>query len=132
MNHHHLGIKNALKPMVYFHRYRYDFGFLLIKTQGDIKESVQLIQWHWESEFPVALFDYNLLDDFYNLQYKPEFRLRKSILFFTLVAVVLACVGLFSLLKYSLDNRVKEISIKRTLGASINKIMMSLSAEFCL
>jgi len=129
-DHHHLGIKNPIKPMIYFHRYAYDFGFLLIKTAGDTRKGIQLIQQHWEEEFPVALFDYDFLDDFYNQQYKPEFRLRKSIAFFAVIAMILACVGLFSLLKFSLDNRVKEISIKRTLGASIRIIMLKLSSEF--
>ena len=78
----------------------------------------------------MALFDYDFLEDFYNQQYKPEFRLRKSIAFFAVIAMLLACVGLFSLLKFSLDNRVKEISIKRTLGASIRVIMLKLSSEF--
>ena len=78
----------------------------------------------------MALFDYNYLDDFYNLQYKPDLRLRRSIAFFSVIAMVLACVGLFGLLKYSLNNRIKEISIKRVLGASINRLMVRLSAEF--
>ncbi len=124
-DHHHLGIKNPIKPMAYFHRYAYDFGYLLIKTDGDTRKGIQLIQQHWEEEFPVALFDYDFLDDFYNQQYKSEFRLRKSIAFFAVIAMLLACVGLFSLLKFSLNSRVKEISIKRTLGAGIGRIMFS-------
>lgn len=118
--------------MVFFHRYSYDFGFVLVKTQGHINKSIQLIQKHWKEEFPVALFSYHFLDDFYNEQYKPEFRLRNSIIFFAMVAIILACVGLFSLLKYSLHNRIKEISIKRVLGASIHNIMFKLSAEFLM
>jgi len=64
------------------------------------------------------------------LQYENEFRLRKSIAFFAIVAIFLACSGLFGLLKYSLNNRVKEISIRRTLGASIYTVFSKLSVEF--
>ncbi len=131
-DHNHLGIKNEIKPMVFFHRYAYDFGFVLVKTQGNINKAIQLVQKYWEEEFPVALFNYSHLNDFYIQQYKPEFRLRNSIVFFTLVAIILACVGLFSLLKYSLNSRIKEISIKRTLGASILKVLFKLSAEFLM
>jgi putative ABC transport system permease protein len=131
-DHHHLGIKNEISPMVYFHRYAYDFGFILVKTQGPVKKAIQIIQRYWEEEFPIALFNYHPFDDFYNQQYKPEFRLRNSMLFFTLVAIILACVGLFSLQKYSLNTRIKEISIRRTLGASIRVIMISLLVEFLL
>ena len=129
-DHHHLGLRNAIKPMGYVHRYQYDFGYLMIKTRADSKKAVQLVQKYWEEEFPIALFDYNYLDDFYKLQYKPEFRLKKSIAFFSLIAMLLACVGLFGLLKYSLNTRIKEISIKRVLGASITTLMIRISAEF--
>jgi putative ABC transport system permease protein len=129
-DHHHLGLRNAIRPMAYMHRYAYDFGFLLIKTRGDSRKAIGLVQKHWEEEYPVALFDYHFLDDFYNAQYKPEFRLKRSIAFFSLIAMVLACAGLFGLLKYSLNNRIKEISIKRVLGAGIFGLMVRLSAEF--
>jgi len=129
-DHHHLGIKNPIKPMVYIHRYAYDFGYLLIKTHGDTRTAIDRIQKHWEEEFPLALFNYRFLEDFYNLQYENEFRLRKSIAFFAIVAIFLACSGLFGLLKYSLNNRVKEISIRRTLGASIYTVFSKLSVEF--
>ena len=129
-DHHHLGLRNGIKPMGFIHRYAYDFGFLLIKINGNGEEAVRLVRKHWEEEFPVALFDYQYLEDFYNQQYRPEFRLRRSISFFSLIALVLACVGLFGLLKYSLTNRTKEISVRRVLGASINGLMVRLSMEF--
>lgn len=129
-DHHHQGLKHAIKPMVYLHRYAYDFGFLLLKTTGNPQKAVQLVQQHWEEEFPVAIFDYAYLEDYYNEQYKPEFRLKRIIGLFSLIAMVLACVGLFGLLKYSLHKRIREISVKRVLGAGIQHLMFRLSMEY--
>ncbi|MGW8317412.1 MAG: ABC transporter permease, partial [Bacteroidales bacterium] len=129
-DHHHLGLRNGIKPMGFMHRYFYDFGFLLIKVNGDHENAIRLVEKHWKEEFPLALFDYQYLFDFFNQQYKPELRIKKSIAFFSLVALVLACVGLFGLMKYSLTRRLKELSIKRVLGASVSELMVRLSLEF--
>jgi putative ABC transport system permease protein len=129
-DYHHLGVKGDFLPTGYIHRYAYDFGYLLIKTQGNTKYALELIDKTWGEEFPIALSKYRLLEDFYNNQYKPEFRLKNSIFFFTLIAITLAGIGLFSLLKYSLNRRIREISIKRTLGARVETIIQKLLGEF--
>ena len=129
-DYHHQGIKNEIRPAGFIFRYAYDFGYLLVKIQGEPGHSIEIIEKQWESDFPVAILNYRFLEDFYNLQYKPEFRLKKTTLFFTVIALILACIGLFSLLLHSLNSRIREIAIRRTLGAGIHSITLKLLSEF--
>jgi putative ABC transport system permease protein len=75
-------------------------------------------------------FSYDFLDDAYDSQYKAEERLANLMGVFSTITVIIACLGLFALATFSAQQRIKEIGIRKVLGASVEGIATSLSIDF--
>jgi putative ABC transport system permease protein len=75
-------------------------------------------------------FDYTFMDDAFNQQYKAEDRLAAIFSLFTYITVILATMGLFGLAAFTIEQRAKEIGIRKILGASLSKISTLLSLDF--
>lgn len=75
-------------------------------------------------------FSYQFLDEVYDRQYKAEDRLADLMGFFTAIAVIIACLGLFSLAIFSAQRRIREIGIRKVLGASVEGIATRLAVDF--
>ena len=70
------------------------------------------------------------MDETFNALYKAEERLAKILISLTVLAIVIACLGLFGLITFMAMQRTKEIGIRKTLGASVQNIVKLLSADF--
>ena len=81
----------------------------------------------YDSDTP---FSYTFMDDAFNEQYKAEDRLASIFGIFTYITVILATLGLFGLAAFTIEQRTKEIGIRKVLGASIASINSMLSADF--
>lgn len=104
---------------------------LLVKVSGkNMPQTIAFMQEKWKMLVPHRPFDYHFLDEDYNALYKADMQLGKVLSIFTIIAVVLACLGLFGLSAYSIQQRTKEIGIRKVLGASVSGIVMLLSKEF--
>ena len=89
-----------------------------------------MIKKEYESLFPDQTFRYSFLDETYDQQYESDERLTKIISNFAIVAILIACLGLFGLASFTAEQRSKEIGIRKVLGASIPGIVVLLSKEF--
>lgn len=98
-------------------------------NDGNIHQQVSGIEQTWTSIFPESSFDYFFLDDYYNRQYKQEREFGKTFMVFSIIAVFIACLGLFGLTAYSVARRTKEIGIRKVLGASVFRITALLSSD---
>jgi putative ABC transport system permease protein len=81
----------------------------------------------YDSDTP---FDYTFMDDAFNARYKAEERLASIFSIFTVITIVLAGMGLFGLAAFTIEQRTKEIGIRKVLGASISSINGLLSKDF--
>ncbi|WP_431200529.1 ABC transporter permease [Mucilaginibacter sp. P25] len=77
-----------------------------------------------------TLFDYTFMDDAFNAQYKAEDKLAAIFSVFTVITIILAAMGLFGLAAFTIEQRTKEIGIRKVLGASISSINSLLSIDF--
>jgi len=75
-------------------------------------------------------FDYHFVDDDFRTKYAEEEKVRQVYVIFGALAVVIACLGLFGLASFTLEQRTKEIGVRKVLGASVNNIIFLLSKEF--
>ncbi|MBS1502409.1 MAG: ABC transporter permease [Bacteroidetes bacterium] len=75
-------------------------------------------------------FDYTFMDDAFNARYKAEDRLASIFSIFTVITIILACMGLFGLAAFMIEQRTKEIGIRKVLGASVSSINGLLSKDF--
>ncbi len=80
--------------------------------------------------FPEKVFDYSFLDEDLNQQYQSEERLGKLVRNFAGLAVLISCLGLYGLILFTTQQKVKEIGIRKVLGASVGSLVALLSGEF--
>ena len=83
-----------------------------------------------ENIAPSMPFSYRFLDDSFNEMYDAEQRVGKIALIFSIIAIAIACLGLFGLATFIAEQRTKEIGIRKVLGASVSGIVQLLSKDF--
>ncbi|MGE7776434.1 ABC transporter permease [Chitinophaga sp. NPDC101104] len=104
---------------------------MIVKLDGNnMPKSISHIESVWKKMAPHRPFEYTFMDQDFNNLYDAEIRLGRSMDVFALVAVVLACLGLFGLSAYTVRQRFKEIGIRKVLGASAGSILLMLSGGF--
>jgi putative ABC transport system permease protein len=97
---------------------------------SDISNLLSTIEDKWKSMAPGLQFSYEFMDDSFDQIYRKEQRVGKIAITFTILAILIACLGLFGLVTYSANQRVKEIGIRKVLGASNSNIVNMLSKDF--
>ncbi|MEL7003110.1 MAG: FtsX-like permease family protein, partial [Bacteroidota bacterium] len=95
-----------------------------------LPETLEHIEATFSDFFPGNPFDYYFADTAFNNEYRAEDQFKEIFLCFTLLAIVIACVGLLALVSHSLSMKVKEIGIRKVLGAGIPGLMLLLSKEY--
>jgi putative ABC transport system permease protein len=86
----------------------------------------------WKSMAPGMPFSYRFLDESFDDMYRAEQRVGKVAITFAVLAIIIACLGLFGLVAYAAEQRIKEIGIRKVLGASVRGIVQLLSKDFML
>jgi len=98
--------------------------------EGKTAEVVSEIETIWNEFFPHYQFEYTFIDDAFNHLYQSDIRTSRLILVFSILAVVIAVLGLFGLSTFAIERRTKEIGIRKVLGASSLSIVQLLTREF--
>jgi putative ABC transport system permease protein len=93
-------------------------------------ESVAYIENVWKKHYPSSLMDFAFLDEQLQGSYESERRFSKIFLFFSVLSLIIACLGLYGLTAYTTFQKTKEIGVRKVLGASVQGIVMMLSKEF--
>jgi putative ABC transport system permease protein len=102
-----------------------------VKVSGqDIPKTIAFIENKFKGLFPESVFDYRFLDEDFGRMYSEERKSGKVILYLTLLAMFIACLGLFGLASFATKQRTKEIGIRKVIGATIPHIMWLLNSEF--
>jgi putative ABC transport system permease protein len=113
---------------------RYYSGFssyVTLKVKAtDIKQTVDYAKKNWDTLFPSSPFSYFFLNEKYNQQYKADAQFEKVMAAFSIIAIMIACLGLFGLSSFTIMQRTKEIGIRKVLGGSVGQIVQLLSSDF--
>ncbi len=99
-------------------------------SSNNMSETTRQVETQYKEAFPGNPFDYYFLDDFFNTQYKADQQFGKIFSLFALLAIVIACLGLWGLASFTTTQKLKEIGIRKVLGASVSSIMSLLSWQF--
>jgi putative ABC transport system permease protein len=106
-------------------------GFASFKVSAsNIKDLVSRVEDKWKAMVPAAPFSYRFLDDAFDEMYRAEQRIGKVALAFAILAILIACLGLFGLATYMAEQRTKEIGVRKVLGATVSNIVSMLSKDF--
>lgn len=84
----------------------------------------------WKQRVPDEPFQYHFIDDNFGALLQKEQVLGKAVVFFTALAILISCLGLFGLAAYTTEQRTKEIGIRKVLGASVSNIVLLLNKQF--
>jgi putative ABC transport system permease protein len=126
---HFQSLHYAIRPLVLFPERR--GNMLLVRVTGEhLPQTIAFLERKWKEMIPYLPFDYHFLDEDYNRLYTSELRLGRVMNLFSAIAIVLACLGLFGLSSYAAKQRVKEIGIRKVLGASLPQLAILLSMNF--
>jgi putative ABC transport system permease protein len=107
-----------------------DNGSLSIRVNtANIPALLNQVQHNWQN-LTSARMQYSFMDQDFNALYRSEQRIGTVFIVFTILAIVIACLGLFGLAAYAAEQRTKEIGIRKVLGASIANITGMLSKDF--
>ncbi len=100
-----------------------------LNTQN-ISASVASIENLWNKIAPGQPFNYYFMDESFNNTYQAEQRLGRIFIIFTVLSILIACLGLFGLATFNAEKRTKEIGVRKVLGASVSQITYRLTVDF--
>lgn len=107
--------------------------YVAVKVNGDqIQNAVADLETAWRSVMPERPFDFFFLDSRLEDSYKAEQKLSSITVVFSFLAILVACLGLFGLATFSVEQRTKEIGVRKVLGINTSGILSLLSKEFML
>lgn len=109
----------------------YNYAIVHAKD-GDIGQVLATVRNTWHKLNPNEPFEYSFLDEDFQKNYEAETRLSSIVGYFTAIAILISCLGLFGLATFSAEQRIKEIGVRKVLGASVTNIVALLSKDFLI
>ena len=127
---HFTSLRNEIKPFA-FVKSNSRVNSLAVKIEaGDSHTTLAQMQNKWQSMFADRPLDYYFLDESIDKLYRSEKNFKDLFFYFTIIALIIACLGLFALAAFTAEQRKKEIGIRKVLGASISNVVTMLSKDF--
>ncbi len=98
--------------------------------QGSFSTAISSIERIWNDLAPGQPFDYYFMEDSFNNTYQSEQRLGRIFIIFTVLSIIIACLGLFGLATFNAEKRTKEIGVRKVMGAGVGQIVYRLTMDF--
>ena len=130
-DYHTQSLREAIKPVIIdVKEYEY-FGVIMIRTKaGEAKQAITSLSKLYKEINPNYAFAYQFVDEEYQKLYTSEITISGLAVLFAALAILISCLGLFGLSMFSAEQRVKEIGVRKVLGASVDQIVSLFSVEF--
>jgi putative ABC transport system permease protein len=124
-------LKFGIEPMIFM--YSENIGshyFIKLGGQGPVAQTVADVQSVFEKHNPDYPFEYTFLDEVFNREYRTEQVVGKLSLSFTVIAILISCLGLVGLASFTAERRTKELGIRKVMGASVRDLVLMLGSDF--
>jgi len=125
-------LKNAVRPLIMTLGPEPNRELAVRISPGDLESKLAFLERTWKKHSDGAAFEYSFVDANFDTLFIQEKKMGNIILIFTVLAISIACLGLFGLAAYTAEQRSKEISIRKALGASIANLVTILSKDFTI
>jgi putative ABC transport system permease protein len=126
---HQQSLYNPIDPMIIL--YRPYNAVIHIKIQPkDVEKTVAFIGEKWRETYPDRLFEYRFLDQDFESAYRADELRGRIFSAFSALTILIACLGLLGLATFTTEQRVKEIGVRKVLGASVSSVVLLLSRDF--
>lgn len=123
-------LRENVTPLVMILGYDWSASLNIRVEAGKLAPVLAQVRERWTKLMPNQEFDYSFMNEDFEAIYKNELRMENLFMIFAFLAIVIACLGLFGLSAYATEQRNKEMSIRKILGATIGNLMATLSVEF--
>ncbi len=129
---HFKSVHNKIEPLVLIWSERFA-NLVLVKVQGtDLTATMASIESTWDQVNGGTPFEYRFLDEDFDRIYRTEQRVGRIFNYFSFLAIFISCLGLFGLSSFITEQRIKEIGVRKVLGASVTEIAVQFAREFSL
>ncbi len=130
-DHHHHSLDKTIDPILYWYSPGRNASWVTAKIKtSDFDETIRYIEQLYGEVMPDEHFDHHFLSDTYSGQYKSDKVMTRSFAAFSVLAIFIACLGLFGLSWFVISQRTKEIGIRKVLGASVISLCRLLTFRF--
>ena len=129
---HYASLHNQIDPLLIMLSNDPQRNICLRIRQENIEETLKFIEGKWNEFCPTFPFEYTFLNDSLNEQYVAEQKIGRVFTYFSVLCIFIACLGLFGLASYTAEQRIKEISVRKVMGASVSNIVFILAKEFSI
>jgi putative ABC transport system permease protein len=125
-------VRTAIHPVIYYAapKFGYVMHIALQPNPGTWNSAINKMQAAWKGIYPDVDFDYSFLDKKIENFYKADQQLSTLLTWASAVAIIISCLGLLGLVIFITNNRIKEIGVRKVLGASVTQIISLLSVDF--
>jgi putative ABC transport system permease protein len=127
---HFTSFKNEIKPFGFFNNPRRADNFTIKLATDNIQGTLAQLQNKWKQFSDDRPFEYTFLDETFSKLYQAESRFQKVFISLVVLGIIIACLGLLGLATFAAQQRVKEIGIRKVLGASVANVVGLLSKDF--
>lgn len=128
---HFLSMRTEIPPLVLFLYPENRMRYMMVRLRpGDRGPMIEKIRSTWNSVMPGYPFEYSFIEDDYGTLYQNEARSGKLIAYFTIIAIIIACLGLIGLSSYLAEKRTREIAVRKTFGSSNREIVFAMINQF--
>ena len=129
-DYHNLTLREEIAPMGFLARWKMFYSLVLRIRPENTAQTLSFLETQWKRFVPDAPFEHHFLDEIIDWVYFNEQLTGKMLGIFSLLAIFVACLGLFGLAAFMVQSRTKEIGVRKVLGASTPHLVMLLSREF--
>ena len=127
----HTSVQNRIDPIIFYPQN--NTAYFTVRLEADkMQDKIAALNTIYKSSFAGNPFDYFFVDDNYNKAYEKERQYGNIFYTASVWAIFIACLGLFGLVKFTVDSRTKEIGIRKVLGADVKGIVALISKDFLL
>jgi putative ABC transport system permease protein len=128
---HFEGLHKLIEPYALFPYFGNDFNYIIAHVNNsDVGKALPFLEAKWKSMIPDEPFSYSFLDEDFQRNYTAEARTSRIVNSFTVISILISCLGLFGLAAFAAQQRIKEIGVRKVLGASVGSIVKLLSGDF--
>lgn len=129
-DYHHQSVRKPVEPVVFYHRHPFEYGYYSFQVQSREGNYLSTLEQIWNKHYPNDQFIYYFMDSFFEEQYRADELFGKLLNLFSVISIVVACLGLFGMASLAMVKRTKEIGVRKVLGATVWNILVLISMDY--
>jgi len=128
---HFAPVHQEIGPLIFDMNPNLGYDHLLVRFRtSSLGGLISDIQKAWRQIDPNEPFEYHFMDEVFGAAYKTEQRMSSMLLYFAILAILIACMGLFGLALFNTEQRTREIGVRKVFGSSVSGVMFLISSKF--